>query len=99
MGWILRQQRRRGRGAAGARLVVKAASLLIDPDVARREPEDQAAPALGIAIIRSCVDVEPDVLHVSEVAAQLANELVARAGRAPSGPLHHLEGFKLRPTL
>ena len=44
-------ENRAARIAARQRLVVKAAALLIDPDIAGHEAEDEAAPARLIAIV------------------------------------------------
>ena len=70
-------------------------ALLVEPDVAGHHAEHQTAPLLRIAIIRRGIDVEPDVLHVGEVAAQLLDHLVAFALGAEAGAFHHFEFFEL----
>ena len=98
-GGVLRQQRRRRRGAAGERLVVKASALLVEPDVAGHHAKNQAAPLLRVAIVRRGIDVEPDAVHVGEVAAELLDHLVAFALGAEAGAFHDFEFFELRPVL
>src|SRR5207247_203169 len=85
--------------AARQRFIVKAFSLLIEPDVAGRETEDQTAAPLGVAIIRRSINVKPDVIHMREVATQLANHFVTRARCAEARAFHDLEGLELRPML
>src|SRR5207249_8161350 len=84
---------------ARQRFIVKAFALLIEPDVAGRETEDQTAAPLGVAIIRRGINVKPDVIHMREVATQLANHFVTRAGCAEARAFHDLEGFELGPIL
>ena len=72
------------------RLVVEAAALLIDPDVAGHQTEHEAAALRRVAVVGRGVDVEPDVVHVGEIAARLANELVSATGRAASRSFQHL---------
>ena len=74
---------------------MKTPALLIKPDIARHHAENQAASLLRIAIIRRGVDVEPDVVHVGEVAAELFDHLVAFALGAESRAFHHFKFFKL----
>ena len=95
VGRRLREQRRSRRGAAGARLVVKAPALLVEPDVAGHHAENQAAALLRVAIIRRGVDVEPDAVHMREVAAELVDHLVAFALGAEAGAFHDAEFFEL----
>ena len=74
---VLCQQRRSSRGPAGRRFVMKSSTLLVKPDVAGNLAENQAASLLRIAVIRRRVNVKPDVLHVSEIAAELLDHFVA----------------------
>ncbi len=75
---------------------MKTPALLIEPDVAGHHAKDQAASLLRIAIIRRGIDIKPDMFHVSEIAAQLFNHLVALAFGAETRSLHDFEFFKLR---
>src|SRR5262245_30392486 len=50
---------------------MKAAALLIKPNIARHHAENQAASLLRITIVRRGIDVKPDVVHVGKVAAEL----------------------------
>ena len=78
---------------------MKSFALLVEPDVAGDHAKHQAAPLLRVAIIGRCVNVEPDVLHVGEVAAQLLDHLVAFAFGAEAGAFHDFEFLELRPVL
>ena len=71
-------------------------ALLVDVDVARREAEHKAAALVGIAIVRRRVDVEPDMVHVREVAADLFDHAVAVAVRAETRALQHAVRLQLR---
>ena len=73
------------RVAAGARLIVEAAALLVDPDVAGHEAEGEAPALRGIAVIGRRVHIEPDVIHVREIAADLPHHLVAGSGGIAPG--------------
>ncbi len=99
VGRVLREQRRGCRSAAGARLVVKALALLVEPDVAGHHAENQTAALLRVAVIRGGVNVEPDAVHMREVAAEFADHLVAFALGAEAGAFHDAKVFELGAML
>ena len=96
---ILRQQRRRRRGAAGQRFVMKSLPLLVEPEIAGHHAKNQAASLPRVAIIGRGVNVEPDMLHMGEVAAQLLDHLVAFTLGAETRALHDFEFLELGPVL
>src|SRR5262249_54143565 len=69
---------------------------LVHPDVAWRAAEDEAAPPGRIQVVGRGVHVEPDLAHVREVAAELANQPVAGSARAPPRALHHARSLEAR---
>src|SRR6185503_17174011 len=79
MGRILREQRWRRRSAAGSGLVMKAVALLVKPDIAGYLAKDQAASLLRIAIVGRGINIEPNAIHVGEIAAELTDHLMAFA--------------------
>ena len=85
---VLRQQGGGRRGGAGQRLVVKAPPLLVDPDVAGRAAEDEAAACARIAVVGRGVDVKPDIAEMGEIAAGLADQRMAGPGGIRAGAFH-----------
>jgi hypothetical protein len=61
--------------------------------------EDQTALGSGIAVIRGGISVEPDVIHMREIAADLAHEFMPCACCSNAGPFHDLTAPKIRPYL
>src|SRR4029434_577716 len=74
---------------------MKTLPLLIEPDIAWCQAKHQTASALRIAVIRRGINIEPDILHVREITAQLADHLVAGAFGAEPGAFHHFRRLKL----
>src|SRR5262249_23986902 len=77
--------------------------LVFDPDVAGSQTKQEAAALRGVAVVWRGVDVEPDVVHVREIAAHLANEFVPGSRRAAPGsfqdPVVSESGIKLEHHL
>ena len=70
---------------------MKTLSLLIEPDIAGGQAKDQSASALRVAVIRRGINIEPDIVHVGKITAQLADHLVPGAFRAEPGAFHHFD--------
>src|SRR5262245_58814186 len=78
---------------------MKTFALLVEPYITGHHAKDQTATLLRVPIIRRGIDVEPNALHVGQIAAQLLDHFMTLALGAEARTFHDLKFSKLGPLL